>query len=487
MSDNKKMILNLFAALQESLFVGDRFPKGEMVSFMQPGHFISPNIKEGSGSDDMAIQADLTNILIDTSYVNKYKDIEYSSSAELLGSVQNVYEDLILQASLPIDEIDEDTLKKIDDLRKWLSNNIENYSSYSDKYFDIVDALDLEQAKEKPNQAKIKILNRKKRTALNNWETFGLKKIHERKNGTLNQLTGPNPASRWDDFRFQLNEQKRTSPNLGEYYQTFLSPPISEWGGEWPSIEREISESDSYDYSRSTSWSGGVSANFGLFSFGGGASGSKDYEYHKSNIKNINLRLEYQRVRIVRPWMRSDIFGYKYWTWKKNFSKEFISDGGNLFINPPKRPIGRMPLLPEYLIVVKNVELSAIFSSKEREFVKKILDTNASAGWGPFSIKGSYKDETSSTTVKASFDGTTIRIPHPQIIARSGKLLPMTPNPDPSFNWIKDEAWIPSKEDFKNLNSRRKSDLENDLKQIKYYDEKENLLHELDKKYDKLD
>ena len=71
MADNKKMILNLFGGMQDALFLGDRFQNGESVSFLQPGHFVSLNLKEDDASNDIANQAESANVLVHTSFVNK--------------------------------------------------------------------------------------------------------------------------------------------------------------------------------------------------------------------------------------------------------------------------------------------------------------------------------------------------------------------------------------------------------------------------------
>jgi hypothetical protein len=41
MADNMKLIKNLFGSMQQAIFLGDPLTKGEFVSFMAPGQFIS--------------------------------------------------------------------------------------------------------------------------------------------------------------------------------------------------------------------------------------------------------------------------------------------------------------------------------------------------------------------------------------------------------------------------------------------------------------
>jgi hypothetical protein len=260
-----------------------------------------------------------------------------------------------------------------------------------------------------------------------------------------------------------MQDHLSRAPQLGEYYQTFLVPSISSWGNAgWATFERQISEKDSFQYSKSTSWSGGISAGWGLWSVGGGASGSTQYNHEVSTVETVNLKFEYLRVRIFRPWLTSDVLNYRFWTWKKDFGGQYISDGGNLNLNPPTRPIGRMPVLPQYLIIVRNVEISAAFSREEKEFFAREMTRNASVGWGPFSVSGSYRESESSKHFKASFDGVTFRIQQPQIIARSGIMIPKSPNPNRSLLW-QDDAYFPGDDCFSTETNRI-----NDIRELDY-------------------
>jgi hypothetical protein len=463
MADNKKMILNLFGSMQDALFLGDRFANGEFVSFLQPGQFVSTNLIESGNSDDMAIQSEITKTLIDSSYVNKYQDVTYSNSKELLGSVDQVYEDVMLHDALPFEELTPAVLAEIAALQKWVQDNNANYLLYENRYFDAVEAYDFEAHKKHPDGGRLQRLAQKRTDASHDWQTFGLQGLYDRKLARLLYLTSPDPTTFWQSLRDRLQSQKQQSPNRGAYYQTFLIPSISSWANAgWGTFEETISESDTYEYSKSTSWSGGISGGWGLWSFGGGASGSKNFQQTTSDVSSVSLKFDYLRVKIQRTWLTEDVFGYKFWTWNKQFSKEFISDGGNLNVNPPIRPIGRMPVLPRYLIVVRNVELQASFSHNDVKIYNDQVSGHASVGWGPFSASGSYQESTGTKTTQASFDGVTFRIPQPQIIARTGILMPRTPNPDETLSW-QDDAWIPNKATFDELKPIRQRDYEEAL------------------------
>jgi len=483
MADNRKMILNLFAGMQDALFLGDRFSNGEFVSFLQPGQFLSTNLKETSNSDDMAIQSDICKILIDSSYVNKYSDITYSASQELPGSVDQVYEDIMLHAALPYSVLPPAALQEIASLQSWLAANQANYDLYRDRNFDAIEAYDFEAHKQNPDGARLQRLAMLKTEAAHNWETLGLRGLYERKTARLIYLTSDDPTSFWQTLRDRLAAQKQQAPIRGEYYQTFLVPSVASWADlGWASFQQTISEQDTYEYSKSTSWSGGISVGWGLWSFGGGASGSTQFHQQQSNASSVSLKFDYLRVRIDRRWMTEDVFGYKFWTWKKDFGKSFVSDGGNLSVNPPVRPIGRMPIDVRYLIVVRNVELSAAFSHDELTQFNSQVSAGASVGWGPFSVSGSYQETTGSKYTRGTFDGVTLKIPQPQIIARTGQMLAKTPDPDPTLSWQSD-AWIPGKTDFSQLKALRSRDYARTLAEERQIEAKAEALHVADLVY----
>jgi hypothetical protein len=462
MADNKQMILNLFGGMQDALFLGDRFSQGEFVAFMQPGQFVSDKLKESDSSDDMAVISDVSNAIVDSQYVAKYKGTDYSNGLELLGSVSEVYADILRFAAIPYAPLSPSDLLELNQLRTWIANNTPNYELYRNRYFDALDAYEIERMSQNPDGARLRRLKRIADDAFHMWELIGSKREYDIKVGRFIYLTPVDPQTYWAELQGRYRDHERVAPKLGTYQQTFLQPSISNWSSSsWATYENIITEKDQYSYSKQTSWSGSVSGAWGLWSFGGGASGSTDYRREQADESSVNLKFEYLRVRINRPWMIESVLGYRFWTWKKTVGHTAISDGGNLNVDPPLRPIGRMPVLPKYLIVVRNVELSAAFSHTVYERYHREVSYNASVGWGPFSVSGSYRESSTSVYTHASFDGVKFLIQQPQIVARSGLLLPTCPNPDKSLPWQND-AWLPGSlpAEFENLSGIREGDYE---------------------------
>lgn len=443
MPDNRKMILNLFAGMQDALFLGDRFEQGEFVSFMQPGQFVSTKLKETTGSDDMAIQASIANQLVDSSYVNTYKDTTYSGGVDLLGSVSQVYADILTHEALPRKPLSQDQLKEISALNDWLTANRATYELYRDRYYDAVEAYDTEAAAQTPNPARLRRLAQKRDDAFMTWVSTGQKNVYEAKYGRLVYLTAEDPTTLWGKLQLRMEADNQQAPKMGQYYSTFLVPPLSQWDtAGWAQYENTISESDQYDYSKETSWSGGISGSWGLWSWGGGTSGSTSFVHDESEASSVHLKFEYLRTRINRPWIVEDVLNYPFWTWKKEYGGQMVSTGGNLSATPPIRPIGRMPVLPKYLVAVRNLEMSSDYFKSVYERYHREISVGASVGWGPFSVSGSYHESETTVNVHAEFDGVTFKIKQPQIIARSGILVPRSPNPNESLPWQGDQ-WFP--------------------------------------------
>lgn len=433
MPDNLKILKNLFAELERPLFLGDGLDKGEFHSLMQPGQFVSTNLREADGSDDMAIQASLTDDLIDTQFIY----------TPLMGSISEQYRLIIENAALPYKELSPKDQAEIDRINTWLAEKEPTYTVFAKYYYDALDAYSQEANSQNPSPGKVQILYEKVRTARNNWQTMGLRGQYEAKQARVIYLLSADPLSLWNRYRELLADHTKHSLHRGDYVQNFLIPPVSQWnapGVSWSRFERTINESDTYDYSSSTSWGGGGSVGWGLWSVGGGASGGHSYSHSESDVSTVSIKFDYMRVRIDRRWLKSDIFGFRWWWWKNAFGYHLLSDGGNLHVTPPQRPIGIFPFLPTHMIVAKNVSIIANFSHNEATTIRNNLSASASVGWGPFSVKGSYAEANTTQTTHAEFDGTTLTIDQPQIIAFTGTLMPLSPNPDRTLPWQGDQA-----------------------------------------------
>jgi hypothetical protein len=437
MANNKLLMINLFDMVQEQLFLGDRLRSGEFATFMNPGQFISTKLQESS-ADDMFIQSDLVNDVLDTSFIYK----------PLVGTVNSTCGEALEFASLPTKTTTSREDDELEDIRDWQQDHAPDYELYMNRYYDALEAHEQYRATENPNQARLARLKDRARLAYAKWNGDGYRQDWIDKERRLTQILSGNPTTWWGDLREKFNSQKNTSPHYNaEYLTTLLSPKVTEWSDvntSWGKFSKTINESSSQEHSRSTSWGGGFSAGWGMWSVGAGGGGSSHYEHSEPDVSEVLVEFEYLRVRIIRPWLNTNMFNYKFWTWNKEHGFQYVSDGGNLMLDPPVRPMGLMPFLPTHAIVARNIKLSSTYTHRDETLITSQMSAGASFGWGPFSISGHYEESNRDHYTNASYDSGVLTITHPQIIAFTGILLPKSPDPLLNLPWDLNDAAFPS-------------------------------------------
>lgn len=444
MGDNVKLLKNIFGSMEYSIFLGDPLKEGRFACFMQPGEFVPIDIKENDSSKDMFLQASFCNKVIDTSIVNRYDKVGFGGNKELLGSIEDIYGHVLSRNSVPQKDLSSGDKSKAESLREDLEKKQPKYDFYKLEVEKLNLAILTERQSQNPSQPVLQDLRSKLKQAEKNWIVFGYKREYENSYAQFMRIMRINPQMHMQELSDNLAQHERVDIDGNKYYQTFLSIPISSWDSvKWNSFETQVAEKDEYNYSKSTNWSGGASGRWGLWSAGGGASGSTQYNHEKSSATTIKIKFEYIVVRILRDWLDETIFQERFWTWNRLFGGQLISDGGNIGAEPPIRPKGSMPVLVNQLVIVKNVEISGDFSESEMTFYREEIKKNVSAGWGPFSVSGSYKSVTEEKREVGSIGSNIIKINHPQIIAKIGILLPSCPNPDPKLSFDRSDAWFP--------------------------------------------
>jgi hypothetical protein len=94
-----------------------------------------------------------------------------------------------------------------------------------------------------------------------------------------------------------------------------------------------------------------------------------------------------------------------------------------------------MPVIPTSMILAKNVLVKMdAFSSDFQSFYSK-FSSSASIGWGPFSLKGNYSREESSTQHDVRVTNEGLVVESPQIIGFVCEVLPKSPDPDEALAW----------------------------------------------------
>ena len=169
-----------------------------------------------------------------------------------------------------------------------------------------------------------------------------------------------------------------------------------------------------------TKYASAASGSWGLWHASSGVSGSSEKKTSHMDAENLTLEAELINVTIKRAWFNPLILKMKDW---------FITglEKGDISNAQVENLIGIMPLIPTGFIVAKNVKIIADFSSEDKSFVAKSISTEASGGWGPFSVSGSYSHGTSDSKFNAKFNGGTLELPGLQLIAWINSIMPVSP------------------------------------------------------------
>lgn len=409
----------------------------EFYAVPHPGFFISPNLTERANSKDMLIISNLVNRCFEP-------EMRYR---EKVTTVTQVYSDILSQAALPEQELSEEEEDKLIKLEQKLEEMFPAYSRYKTRYLEAYGYFLAAQESDPPNSSEVRRLKDKLDSARDEWKLTGRKEAYEKASAQVSYLRSSSPKTHFDNLQKRFSDHTQTS-GVGDYQATYLSPPIAEWQSQftsWTRFEKTFKYSNLEVLSKHTSWSGKTGGGWGLWKAKIKVGGSTVEEHEESENIDIELKFDFLRVRIIRPWMVSDLFSYNFWTYQKEFGYRQVSEGA--ILNAPVGPRGLMPVIPTDLVIVKDVSITANFGEKERDFIKKILSGSAGGGWGPIGVKGSYQTTTSSEDVEGSFDGTTLKVHNPQVIGIIGTLLPACPNPQRELPWGDDAAFPPAGKD----------------------------------------
>jgi hypothetical protein len=269
--------------------------------------------------------------------------------------------------------------------------------------------------------------------ALGEWETGGYREDVDRINAYIQQVTQRSMLLWKQQLDTYYDDALVNATAAGErFYYTTVAPGDFASAPGWTTYKINHSMVDTTTHSESTSWSAGANVNFGFWSVGGGVqSNSSSYDSTYA-VDEFTLSYDMTQVQIVRPWYYPEFFLNRGWTLKKGegwMFDQMPSDGG-------QPPSGMFVGYPMQMVFVRNVTItSAAFKSAYHEYSNSV-GANASVGWGPFCLSGSYNHSESGTHFHAEGDGASITVPGMQVICFINHLLGKTPNPLPE---LKDE------------------------------------------------
>lgn len=270
----------------------------------------------------------------------------------------------------------------------------------------------------------------KVKAAADAWVSGGYRNEVDQMNAYINQVTERSMVM----WKQQLEETydkgvvTGTDVAIPFRYTTLVPGNIATAAG-WTGIgvsEKHVQWSKDNE---STSWGASAGASFGLFSIGGGASGTKNEYDEKHNVKSFDLKFEMSQALIVRPWFYPEWFANRGWTLRKGEGWTFSdmpSNGGK----PPK---GEFIGYATQAIFVRNVRIkSADFVSAYNK-VTSSADANTSIGWGPLTLSGNYRHSESHEKFESDAQGETLFVKGMQVIGFVNHLIGKAPNPLPEL------------------------------------------------------
>lgn len=245
----------------------------------------------------------------------------------------------------------------------------------------------------------------------------------------VGDLGSKGPSWYWDKLltKFEKAERKTEDDQAFRFTDFF---PSRFWGPDhadsWTKFSFSHSEVHKVDTSSKSSWGGGVSASYGLWSFGGAASRESVRTEHTADTENTGVSLEAVTIPLRRSWFDPSIFWSPSWRFHPDYSKDEVSTGAGG---------GLMPAYPTALLVARNLHINTKNTHTHDTYAYDKITSSASVGWGPFSIRGNYTKETTTTTHDFVEDAEGISSPGMQIFGVICQRVPKSPAPDPALNW----------------------------------------------------
>lgn len=210
-----------------------------------------------------------------------------------------------------------------------------------------------------------------------------------------------------------------------QFYFTTLVPGNFATAGGWTRFELTHSHVESSSHQVSNAWDVGAGVKFGLLGANANASGESSQFSSSYQVSSFKLSFSLAQVAISRPWFFPELFTNRGWTLRKgegwNFD-QFPSNGET----PPK---GNFIAYPTMALFAKDITIESQEFAQAVKQQSSSVGGGGSVGWGPLSLKGSYKRGEASQSFEATNDGAKITVPGMQILGFVNHLVGKAPNP----------------------------------------------------------
>lgn len=272
------------------------------------------------------------------------------------------------------------------------------------------------------------IYRNKVKAAMNGWISAGYKNEVDDMQAYIAQVTGRSMASWFAELRDVYDRTAYTESMIDFTFYPVRMYPANFYKKEWQNYYFRESEFNSHSDKTTNAWNAGGGLNLGLWSAGASASGSSEKTHSSMDTSSFFMTYDLAQVKILRPWFGTELFSCQGWkldpgTW--TFGNPQLSDGGN----PPK---GSFIAYSTNALFAKNLKITFDKSAWQASSFRSQLNTSASAGWGPFRIKGGYSHGKEQQDFHYEDTGSGVSCPGMQLIGFINRLVGVCPNPDPN-------------------------------------------------------
>ncbi|MGI0491813.1 hypothetical protein ACN4EG_08370 [Alkalinema pantanalense CENA528] len=268
------------------------------------------------------------------------------------------------------------------------------------------------------------------KAAMDAWVSGGYRNEVDQMNAYINQVT-QRDLLLWKQRLLEFyDDADQSGLGAGQTFKyTTLIPGNFASSGGWTNYSVSHSAVNSSTRSSTSSWNAGAGVNFGLFSIGGGASGSSQKYSSNFGVSSFKLSFELAQIVISRPWFYPEFFMNRGWTLRKGEGWTY----GDMPSDGAAPPNGNLVGYPTTILFARNISIeSAEFVSAYREFSKQVSG-GGSVGWGPIRLSGGYSHGSKGTDYNSDAKGATLKVPGMQIIGFVNHLIPKSPNPLPEL------------------------------------------------------
>ncbi len=314
-----------------------------------------------------------------------------------------------------------------------------DYLDAADEYMDLL--IDAQSAKGSDPEAirrvaafanKSKFMRKRLEAAEMSWISAGYKNEFEQMNAYINQITQRSMVLYKEDLLRKFEAARLTSPLDGasDFYYTTLLPGNFASSPGWTKFTFYTGDFASHYEKATSTWGASGGVNFGLFSVGASASGSKVEVNQNQKASKFYAELEFTQVPICRPWFDPGFFSMRGWTldelWKTNYGAKKVSDG-------KPAPNGRLVAYPVTALFVRNVVFKFDEADSQLKYINSQIKAGASVGYGPFHVGGSYSHGKEKRDIAEHKEGGEIRIDGMQLIGFVNNMVPNSPDTNPAL------------------------------------------------------